>query len=94
MTPGHPLSKRHGISDYLAITSPQPAGFIYVETDRYLPSAEPNISDSDSDEDVKGKLKEWAKEPLEEVRFLRRIVEGMPEGGDAVSYTHLTLPTT
>ncbi|KAI4647437.1 uncharacterized protein J4E79_010295 [Alternaria viburni] len=82
MTPGHHLSKRHGISDYLSITSPQPAGFIYVETDRYLSSAEPSISGSDSDEDVKGKLREWAKEPLEEVRFLRRIVEGTPEGGD------------
>jgi len=82
MTPGHHLSKRHGISDYLSITSPQPAGFIYVETDRYLASAEPSISDSDSDEDVKGKLRQWAKEPLEEVAFLRRIVEGRPEGGD------------
>ena len=82
MTPGHHLSKRHGISDYLSITSPQPAGFIYVETDRYLPSAEPSIQDSDSDEEVKEKLRQWAKEPLEEVRFLRRIVERMPEEGD------------
>ena len=82
MTPGHHLSKRHGISDYLAITSPQPAGFIYVETDRYLACAEPSIADSDSNEAVKDKLRAWAKEPLEEVRFLRRIVEGRPEGGD------------
>jgi len=82
MTPGHHLSKRHGISDYLAITSPQPAGFIYVETDRYLPSAEPSIADSDSNEEVKEKLRAWAKEPLEEVKFLRRIVEGRPDEGD------------
>jgi len=82
MTPGHHLSKRHGISDYLAIASPQPAGFIYVETDRYLASAEPSIQDSDSDEEVKEKLRQWAKEPLEEVRFLGRIVERMPEEGD------------
>jgi hypothetical protein len=82
MTPGHHLSKRHGISDYLSITSPQPAGFIYVETDRYLPSAQPSIKESDSDEGVKNKLREWAKEPLEEVKFLRRIVEGTPDEGD------------
>ena len=85
MTPGHHLSKRHGISDYLAITSPQPAGFIYVETDRYLPSAEPSIADSDSNEEVKEKLRAWAKEPLEEVKFLRRIVEGRPDEGDGFS---------
>ncbi|OAG15035.1 hypothetical protein CC77DRAFT_488468 [Alternaria alternata] len=83
MSPGHHLAKRHGISDYLTITSPQPSGFIYVETDRYLPSAEPpSINESDNDEDVKAKLRTWAKEPLEELRFLARIVEGKPEEGD------------
>ncbi|KAG9188390.1 L-rhamnono-1,4-lactonase [Alternaria panax] len=83
MSPGHQLAKRHGISDYLAITSPQPSGFIYVETDRYLPSAEPpNINESNSDDDLKDKLRSWAKEPLEELRFLARIVEGRPEEGD------------
>jgi hypothetical protein len=83
MSPGHPLAKRHGISDYLAITSPQPTGFIYVETDRYLPSAEAlDTKESDSDEDVKAKLRTWAKEPLDELRFLARIVEGTPEEGD------------
>jgi len=83
MSPGHHLAKRHGISDYLTITSPQPSGFIYVETDRYLPSVEPpSINESDNDEDVKAKLRTWAKEPLEELCFLARIVEGKPEEGD------------
>jgi hypothetical protein len=83
MTPGHMLAKRHGISDYLAITSPQPAGFIYVETDRYLPSASPPaITSTDSDEAISSKLREWAKEPLSELKFLARIVEGRPDEGD------------
>ena len=83
MSPGHQLAKRHGISDYLAITSPQPTGFIYVETDRYLPSAEPSdINESDNDDDVKAKLRIWAKEPLEELHFLARIVEERPDDGD------------
>jgi len=81
MTPGHALAKRHGISDYLAITTPQPTGFIYVETDRYLPSSTPQDSGTAEVEDV---LREWAKEPLDELRFLRRIVEGESEEGDGM----------
>ncbi|KAH7112474.1 hypothetical protein B0J11DRAFT_597822 [Dendryphion nanum] len=90
MTPGHFLSKRHGISDYLSVAratsapDAQPAGFIYVETDRYLPSTSPNpsIFADDSESSKIEKLKEWAKEPLEELRFLRRIVEGNPDDED------------
>jgi hypothetical protein len=76
MKPDHILTKRHGISDYLAV-APAAAGFIYVETDRYLPSALPSINVSEEDEEVaEKKIREWAHEPLEEIRFLRRIVEG------------------
>jgi L-rhamnono-1,4-lactonase len=67
-SPSHPLAKQHIVSDYLAITRPQPAGFVYVETDRYLPSFAPD----DASEE---KLHAWAKEPLAEVKFLRDIVE-------------------
>lgn len=94
MTPNHFLAKRHGISDYLSITSPQPTGFIYVETDRYLPSFSPSDVPSsflstdnstptpEEKEQAKAKLAEWAKQPLEEIKFLRRIAEGQPAEGD------------
>ena len=82
MTRGNFLAKRHGISDYLAITSPPPQGFIYVETDRRLPSPEPSISDSTGDTEIRTELESWAKEPLDELRFLRRIAQGTPEDGD------------
>lgn len=32
--------------------------------------------------EVREGLKEWAKAPLEELRFLKRVVEGRPEEGD------------
>ncbi|KAF7569035.1 hypothetical protein PtrM4_114500 [Pyrenophora tritici-repentis] len=88
MTRGNILAKRHGISDYLAITSPPPQGFIYVETDRRLPSAEPNIPDSASSSEIRKELESWAKEPLDELRFLRRIAEGTPEEGDGFMQEH------
>ncbi|ORY14155.1 hypothetical protein BCR34DRAFT_599360 [Clohesyomyces aquaticus] len=90
MTPGHILTRRHGVSDYNAITastSPvQPTGFIYVETDRYLLDTLPKFSSSVVSEseafDARQKLEQWAHEPLAELKFLRRIVEGTPEEGD------------
>ncbi|XP_014552940.1 hypothetical protein COCVIDRAFT_108986 [Bipolaris victoriae FI3] len=88
MTPNNPLAKRHGISDYLSIaSSPPPTGFIYVETDRYLPSPIPSdISSSPSSEkeieEAKQKLSQWAAQPLEEIKFLRRIAEAKPDDGD------------
>ena len=88
MSPGHFLAKRHGISDYLSITSPPPSGFIYVETDRYLPSSSPDIQDADGQEEVRRKIEEWAKELLEEIKFLRRIVEGKTEEGDGCEGDH------
>ncbi|KAF2677789.1 hypothetical protein K458DRAFT_349594 [Lentithecium fluviatile CBS 122367] len=85
MTPGHPLAKRHGIADYKAAvaSSPvRPVGFIYVETDRHLPSLEPPITDEDGEDARVEELRAWAREPLEELKFLRRIVEGRGEEGD------------
>ena len=73
MSPGHFLAKRHGIVEYLSVTHAPPSGFVYVETDRYLPRPVPD-----------GSLEKWAKEPLEEVRFLRRVVEGKTQEGDGV----------
>jgi L-rhamnono-1,4-lactonase len=91
MTPGHFLAKRHGVADYLAVAQPRSAefGFVYVETDRYLPAPTPGIGlgaegDGDEDEMERG-LRKWAKEPLDEIRFLRRIVEGTSEEGDGVN---------
>lgn len=86
MTPGHALAKRHGIADYTAITSStspiQPAGFIYVETDRYLPAPRPQASQSAAGPDSIQALSIWANEPLEELKFLRRMVEETPNEGD------------
>lgn len=85
--PTHILSKRHGISDYKATTGSSPAGsslagFIYVETDRYLPSKTPDVYPNASEEQVKKALKEWARAPLQELEFLRRVVEDTPQEGD------------
>lgn len=85
--PSHLLVKRHGISDYKDVTASSPAGaalagFIYVETDRYLPSKTPDISSNTSDQEVEEKLREWAKAPLQELEFLRRVVEETPREGD------------
>ncbi|KAJ4404505.1 L-rhamnono-gamma-lactonase [Didymella pomorum] len=85
--PSHLLVKRHGISDYKAVAASSPAGsaltgFIYVETDRYLPSKTPDIRPIAGEEEVKKKLREWAKAPLQELEFLRRIVEESPLEGD------------
>ena len=85
--PTHFLAKRHGISDYKAVTQFSPAGsalngFVYVETDRYLPSKTPDVNSDSSKEEVEKALREWAKVPLEELGFLRRVVEESPQEGD------------
>lgn len=87
MTPGHFLAKQHGIDEYAMVTrstSPSnlPLGFLYIETDRYLPSPRPDLSSCDSEQSRTKALKEWAKEPLEELHFIRRIVESNPNSGD------------
>lgn len=85
--PTHFLAKQHGISDYKAVTQTSPAGaalkgFIYVETDRYLPSKTPSSSLHAAQEETKKVLEDWARAPLEELRFLRRIVEQQAREGD------------
>lgn len=80
MTPGMPLAKQHVLSDYCkasqqeaTLNSPKEylvEGVVYVETDvRYAaPSRD---------------LAVWAKGPLDEIRFLRCIVEGEHGDGDS-----------
>jgi L-rhamnono-1,4-lactonase len=83
MASGHQLAKQHGISEYKAVTESVPVGFVYVETDRYLPSAHPDLTGEESDDQKRRELQEWAKEPLEELKFLRRIVEDEQHEGDS-----------
>jgi hypothetical protein len=90
MQPDHFLAKRHEISEYLAVATPAPTGFVYVETDRYLPSPTPNIHENNSEEEDKEKLETWAKEPLEEIRFLKRVLQG--ENGDLIKGVVLWAP--
>ncbi|KAL5378170.1 hypothetical protein DPSP01_009282 [Paraphaeosphaeria sporulosa] len=88
MTPGLFLARRHGVHDYAAATAAapvQPAGFVYVETDRYLPSASLSLDAGAGDEEVEEKLSAWARAPLEELAFLRRVVEGDVQEGDGAS---------
>ncbi|KAJ4988836.1 amidohydrolase family protein [Stagonosporopsis vannaccii] len=85
--PTHFLTKRHGIADYKSVTQSSPAGptlsgFIYVETDRYLPSKTPGVGSNASKEKIEQTLKEWARAPLQELEFLRRIVEDQAQEGD------------
>ena len=85
MTPELFLAKQHGVREYDAATRSaqvQPTGFVYVETDRYLPSATPDIDTSDSREAEVEKLRAWARAPLEELAFLRRVVTGEVQDGD------------
>jgi L-rhamnono-1,4-lactonase len=71
MTPGMPLAKQHVLSDYYQASrqafsgseSIKVDGVVYIETDRRydVPS---------------GDLKHWARNPLDEVTFVRSIIEG------------------
>jgi L-rhamnono-1,4-lactonase len=83
MEPGQHLTRQYSIEDYIAAFSPKPEppvsaeskevdvkGFVYIETDR--------VVKEDKGEDVLS----WAAEPLREIAFLRRIVEGTPEEGE------------
>ncbi|WPH05014.1 Hypothetical protein R9X50_00791200 [Acrodontium crateriforme] len=71
MTPGMPLAKQHLLSDYYRASQQGESsgwdttvkGVVYVETDRRY-----DAPDAD--------LASWAKGPLNEVAFLRQIVEG------------------
>ncbi|CBX97734.1 hypothetical protein LEMA_P091430.1 [Plenodomus lingam JN3] len=82
MSEGHFFAKQHGIQDYLAVATPKPWGFIYVETDRYLPSPTPPLHGTENEAEQEERLENWAQQPLEELRFLRRIVEDKAQEGD------------
>jgi L-rhamnono-1,4-lactonase len=74
MEPGAHLTRQYSIEDYkMAISHGDSkgyrvSGFVYVETDRAI-------------HDVEG-IQSWAMEPLREIEFLRRIVEGKPAVGE------------
>ena len=71
MTPGMPLARQHILPDYYDASNQDASGsgnskvegVVYVETDRYY---DPPSKD----------LAYWARNPLEEVKFVRSIVEG------------------
>ncbi|KAM0720145.1 hypothetical protein Q7P37_004281 [Cladosporium fusiforme] len=70
MTPGMPLAKQHILPDYYhasnqTSTNSEAAvqGVVYVETDRRYESPAGSIAD-------------WASNPLDEVKFVRSVVEG------------------
>jgi L-rhamnono-1,4-lactonase len=85
MQPGEHLTEQYSIQDYLSATSSKTStsagkfdlqGFVYVETDRA-------IKPGGESEDVRI----WAEQPLREIAFLRRIVEGTPEEGEGFDAT-------
>lgn len=71
MNDGDMLAKQHIVSDYLHAAKqdskhehpPRVRGVVYIETDRRL------------DEATDRKLHDWARQPIEEIRFLRSVVE-------------------
>lgn len=79
MEAGGPLTRQFSINDYIAANKADSAlsGFVYVETDRRL--------DTFSAEDESFN---WANETFEEVKWLRRIVEGAPGDGENFQKEH------
>lgn len=61
-------------------------GFIYIKTDRALPRICPEISANEIEDldTARERLVVWAEEPLNELAFLRKIVEGDAQEGDGV----------
>lgn len=82
MQPGAPLTRQFSLPDYNAANKTDVAleGFIYVETDRRLDEYDPSDSNFN-----------WAKQTFEELRWLRRIVEGIPAAGEAFGKEHSAL---
>lgn len=79
METGGPLTRQFSIEDYVSASKSDPAlsGFVYVETDRRLDAF--NAHDENFD---------WANETFEEVKWLRRIVEGKPDEGEGFEKEH------
>ena len=76
----HPLAKQYSIEEYRSATGEsfqkpgqerQLRGFVYVETDRRL-------IEKEAESDLEG----WTVKTLDELRYLRRIVEGKPKLGE------------
>ncbi|KAI4269491.1 MAG: hypothetical protein LQ337_007246 [Flavoplaca oasis] len=81
-TEGHPLYSQHSVEDYLEATkdlktvySHKLRGFIFVETDR-----------KSHTETETG----W-KEPLRELEWIRRVVDGKPRSGEGHTSQHAQL---
>ena len=73
-TPDGPLQGQHSLDEYRAAaktSSPSLLGFVYVETDRKNDLAAAAAGDPSG----------WAQ-PLEEIRWLRRVVTGQPRPGE------------
>lgn len=87
MTPAtHPLARRHSIAEYRACTSSPPPAFVYIETDRSLPSPTPPLpaplpapGSTAAWAALERELETWAAQPVAELRFLRRVVAGAPD---------------
>lgn len=86
MTPGMPLAKPHLLPDYRKAarqdaqskSEQEVEGVVYIETDvRY--------------EEPSGDVSTWAKGPLNEIRFLRRAVEGQYDSRDSSMLLGLVL---
>ncbi|KAF4545628.1 Amidohydrolase [Lasiodiplodia theobromae] len=67
MAPGGPLTKQYSLT---SSTPPRVRGAVYVETDRTLAN------------DAKADILVRAAQPLEELRWLRRLVTGTPAPGE------------
>lgn len=86
MQPGHHLTRQYSIDDYLSSSSSShpPDGFVYVETDRFLPPVPANAADDDT-------FLRYIHEPLSEIAFLRRVAEGRPLEGEGHAAEHAKL---
>ena len=78
------LAKQYSIENYLVSAqshqvNPNVKGFVYVETDRRLEEA------------LQTNIAQYAAEPLEEIKFLRRIVEGRSAGREGFDANHSVL---
>src|SRR5690348_695427 len=84
MRPDEHLAKQFSIEEYMNATEASSQdvdvrGFVYVETDRVV------LADYERD------VRFWAKEPLKEIVFLKRIVGRRPEGQEGFNASHAAL---
>ncbi|KAF1988557.1 hypothetical protein K402DRAFT_351794 [Aulographum hederae CBS 113979] len=84
MKEGEHLTRQFSVEDYLRASHVPDSdvdvevdGFVYIETDR-------RVAEGDD-------VREWAAEPLKELGWLRRMVEGTPENGEGHASEHCRL---